>query len=197
MITHIYVAKLRSGTPDEKVDAWLAAIRTLEVAGMSNLACGRDAGIREGNHDVAITADFEDEAAWRRYDEDPLHNRIRAEHARPIVEDQQRCQFEREGRPPGGKLRNVTMITLRPNAPAGQAELAAGRLAALSAEGMRHIDAGADLGFQPGNASAAVIADFDGAEGYHAYDREAVHNQIRRDDIFPFLDRVRRVQFDL
>jgi len=195
LITHIYVAKLKPGTDPAAVEAWQAAIATLRIEGMAGLEMGHDAGIRDGNDDVAITADFADEAAWRRYDTDELHNRIRAEYARPIVESQQRCQFERPERPARGRLRNVTLITLRPDAPPGQPAHIAGRLASLHCEGMHHIDAGPDLGLQTSNATLGVICDFDDAEGYHVYDADELHNQIRRDDTYPYLDGVRRVQF--
>jgi hypothetical protein len=198
LITHIYVAKLRPGTPDAAVADWLAAIQTLAIDGMSGLVSGPDLGLREGNWDVAITADFVDSDAWRRYNDDALHNQIRAEHAKPIVEAQQRVQFERSRHfDVSGDIRNVTLLGLTADAPEGQAGKLARRLVELRCRGMHHIDAGPDLGFQAGNASGGVICDFDSPEAYAVYDSDELHNTIRREDVQPYAETVRRVQFEL
>lgn len=198
MITHIYVAKLKPGTPDDKIVAWLDAIRGLRIDGMLELACGADLGLREGNLDVAITADFTDAAAWHRYNDDKLHNEIRAEHAKPIVTDQRRVQFMRSRHfAVAGDIRNVTVIDLKEDAPSDQAAKVAERLLQLRCRGMHHLDAGIDLGLQTGNASLGVVCDFDSPEAYAVYDADDLHNRIRREHIFPFTEKVRRVQFEL
>lgn len=181
MITHLYVAKLKPETPPERVRTWLAEIDRLEIEGMRGLWSGTDLRIREGNYDVAITAEFADAAAWRRYDQDDLHNQIRAEHARPIVEAQRRVQFESGAAHVPGEIRNVTLIDFRPEAGDGFASGYAVRLAGLRVNGMRWIDAGADLGMQVGNASVGVICDFADADAYHRYDADPEHNALRRE----------------
>ena len=198
MISHIYVAKLKPGTTDTQVAGWLEAIQALEIDGMLELTCGPDLGIREGCWDVAITADFVDAAAWHRYNDDTLHNQIRNEQAKPIVEAQQRVQFERSRHfEVPGDIRNVTLLSLKADAPAGQGERVAARLRQLRCKGMHHIDAGADLGLQQGNASVGVICDFDSPEAYAVYDADKLHNEIREQDVKPHLEVVRRVQFEL
>jgi len=198
VITHIYVAKLRPDATDEKVAVWLEAIRGLQIDGLSELRCGVDLGLRDGNDDVAITADFEDVEAWRRYDQDELHNRIRAEHAKPVVESQQRCQFTRHFHFESlSDIRNVTLITFKPDTPEGQADRVAKRLNELKVPGLEHLDAGPDLGLAPGNASAGVICDFQGVEGYLAYDRDDLHNRIRQEDVLPYVESAHRVQFEI
>jgi hypothetical protein len=198
LITHIYVAKLKPGTPDAAVATWLAAIDALAIEGMLEIRSGADLDLREGNWDVAITADFSDAAAWHRYNDDTLHNQIRNEQAKPIVEAQQRVQFERSLRfEVPGDIRNVTLLTLKPDAPAGQGEKLAARLRQLRVKGMHNIDGGVDLGLQDGNASAGVICDFDSPEAYNAYDLDELHNKIRAEDVKPYAEAVRRVQFEL
>jgi Stress responsive A/B Barrel Domain len=198
LITHIYVAKLKPGVSDEQVATWLRAIDTLDIDGMLELRSGPDLGLREGNWDVAITADFTDAAAWHRYNDDALHNQIRGEHAKPIVAEQQRVQFERSLHfEVPGDIRNVTLLALKPDAPAGQGEKIAARLRQLRCRGMHHIDAGFDLGLQQGNASAGVICDFDDPEAYAVYDLDERHNEIRAQDIKPYAEAIRRVQFEL
>src|SRR5207302_2211409 len=67
VITHRYVAKLKPGTLHARVADWLQAIRGLVIPGMSELKAGVDLALREGNDDVAITADFDNVESWRRY----------------------------------------------------------------------------------------------------------------------------------
>jgi hypothetical protein len=198
VISHIYVAKLKAGTSDDQVVAWLAAIQALEIDGMLEIQSGVDLGLREGNWDVAITADFSDVAAWHRYNDDATHNQIRNDHAKPIVEAQQRVQFERNLHfEVPGDIRNVTLITFRPDAPAGHGEKLAARLRQVRCKGMHHLDAGPDLGLQDGNASVGVVCDFDSPEAYAVYDADEVHNQIRAEDVKPYAETTRRVQFEL
>jgi Stress responsive A/B Barrel Domain len=198
LITHIYVAQLKPETSDEQVVAWLAAIQALDIEGMLEIRSGADLGLREGPYDVAITADFADVAAWHRYNDDAVHNQIRNDHAKPIVESQQRLQFQRSRHfEAPGDIRNVTLVTFRADAPAGQGEKAAARLQQLRCRGMHHIDAGVDLGLQQGNASFGVICDFDSPEAYAVYDLDELHNEIRAQDIKPFVEGIRRVQFEL
>ena len=198
MITHIYVARLKPGTPDATVANWLEAIDGLAIEGMDELRSGPDLNLREGNDDVAITADFTAVDAWHRYNDDARHNEIRAELAKPIVESQQRIQFLRNRHfDVAGDVRNVTLVTLKKDAPADQATKIAERLVQLRCRGMHHIYAGVDLGLQPGNATFGVICDFDDPEAYSVYDLDDLHNQIRAEDAKPYTEAVRRVQFEL
>jgi hypothetical protein len=198
MITHLYVAKLKEGVGDDAVTAWLDAIRTLEIEGMIELRCGVDLGLREGNYDVAITCDFIDAAAWHRYNDDALHNQIRQEHAKPIVAEQRRVQFQRNRHfNVAGDIRNVTLTDLKPDAPPDQGTKVCQRLLELRVQGMHHMDTGVDLGLVTGNASMGVICDFDSPEAYAAYDADELHNQIRAEDVAPFAEIARRVQFEL
>ena len=63
------------------------------IKGLLTLECGRDAGLRDGNWDYAITADLADEQAYRRYDEDDEHNRLRRENFGPVSEQIVRVQY--------------------------------------------------------------------------------------------------------
>jgi len=46
---------------------------------------GLDAGLSEGNADLAVVADFDDEAAYRTYATHPVHVALMTEHIRPIT----------------------------------------------------------------------------------------------------------------
>ena len=54
---------------------------------------GRDLGLREGGWSFAITNDWADEDAYRGYDLDEEHNRVRREMFAPICEQIVRVQL--------------------------------------------------------------------------------------------------------
>jgi len=93
MIRNVVMGRLHPGADTDRLDEGLACLRRLQIEGMLTLQCGRDAGLREGNWDYALTADLVDEKAYRRYDEDEEHNRIRRELLGPVSEQVVRLQF--------------------------------------------------------------------------------------------------------
>jgi hypothetical protein len=94
VIRKVVVGRVRPGTPVEDVERALQALRHLRVDGVDlRMVSGVDAGLREGNASYAITVDLADEQAYRVYDRDPEHNRIRAEMFAPITERAERVQF--------------------------------------------------------------------------------------------------------
>jgi len=67
-----------------KPDADLAAVaeiqeglRRMDCPGTVSYTLGDDLGLRDGNWSFGIVADFEDERAYRGYDQDAEHNRLR------------------------------------------------------------------------------------------------------------------------
>lgn len=94
MIRNVVVARLKDGVTREEAEKALAAIVALDPPGCVSMRVGVDAGLREGNWDLAITADFADEQAYRRYDSDDEHNRVRRELFAPITAELVRIQFE-------------------------------------------------------------------------------------------------------
>ncbi|MFC5995611.1 Dabb family protein [Pseudonocardia hispaniensis] len=98
MIRNVVVGRVRDGISAEQVQAALQAIRELRVEGVElDAVAGLDLGLREGNATFAITVDLLDEEAYRRYDLDEEHNRIRRELFAPIVESIDRIQFRLPG----------------------------------------------------------------------------------------------------
>ena len=92
MIRNVVVGRLRPGVPREAVEQALAAILALQPEGCLDMRVGVDAGLRPGNWDFSITADFVDDDAYRRYDREREHNRVREELFAPICEDIARVQ---------------------------------------------------------------------------------------------------------
>lgn len=71
-----------------------------ELAGMEVIRSyrhGADAGLREGNFDYAVVAEFEDVSAWRVYRDDPGHQKLIAELLAPYIAERAAVQFESEG----------------------------------------------------------------------------------------------------
>lgn len=55
---------------------------------------GVDAGLAEGNADVAVVADFDDRAAYQTYARHPAHQALVAERIRPILAARAAAQHE-------------------------------------------------------------------------------------------------------
>lgn len=93
MIRNVVVGRLRPGAPRAAVEQALAAIVALEPEGCLDVRVGVDAGLRPGNWGFSITSDFVDEDAYRRYDLDAEHNRVREELFAPLCVQIARVQF--------------------------------------------------------------------------------------------------------
>lgn len=94
MIRNVVLAKLKDGVKDEDVKAMVAALRQIRTPGLVSISVGRDLGLRDGNWDVAVVTDLQDEQSYRQYDSDLEHNRIRRDVVAPLVERIERCQIE-------------------------------------------------------------------------------------------------------
>lgn len=93
MIRSVVLAKLTSGHDADEVTAIQDGLRNLQTPGTVRYTIGSDAGLRDGNWDFAIVADFEDVAAYRRYDDDAAHAALRGRLAQ-VVDQIARAQFE-------------------------------------------------------------------------------------------------------
>ena len=94
MIRNVVVGKLREGVAQEDAEKALDAIMALDPPGCLDMKVGLDAGLREGNWDFTIVADFADVDSYRAYDTDDEHNRIRHELFAPISEEIVRIQID-------------------------------------------------------------------------------------------------------
>ena len=72
----------------------MQALRDLTVEGVEfRIVAGVDRGLRGGNASYALTCDLVDDDAYRVYDADPEHNRIRQEMIAPFSALVERVQF--------------------------------------------------------------------------------------------------------
>jgi hypothetical protein len=95
MIRNVVVGKLKDGVTPEEIEPALQALRDLRVEGVEfTLVGGVDLGLREGNASYALTCDLADDEAYRIYDADPEHNRIRREMFAPLSVFVERVQFQ-------------------------------------------------------------------------------------------------------
>ena len=86
------MVKVKDGTGKDEVEQLHGKFRRLSYPGMVSFTIGSDLGLRDGNWSFAIVADFATEDDYRVYDQDPEHNRLRAELA-PMVAEIARLQF--------------------------------------------------------------------------------------------------------
>ena len=94
VIRNVVVGTVKDGVTTEQIEEALAAIRAMKVPGVElDVATGVDLGLREGNANFAITVDIADEEAYKVYDADDEHNRIRRELFAPISASIQRIQI--------------------------------------------------------------------------------------------------------
>ncbi len=94
MIRNVVVGRLKDGADQALLDEALNGLLLLPLDGLLEMQVGRDAGLREGGWDYAITADFADADAYRRYDVDEEHDRLRRELFDVLSEEIARVQFE-------------------------------------------------------------------------------------------------------
>ena len=94
MIRNVVVGRLKDGVTPEEIEPALQALRDLKVKGVEfTLVAGVDRGLREGNASYALTCDLVDDGAYRIYDADPEHNRIRREMFALLSAFVERVQF--------------------------------------------------------------------------------------------------------
>jgi Stress responsive A/B Barrel Domain len=104
MIRNVVVGRLRPAedAAQQAADAallqeGLAGIAALRFPGLLAMHVGCDAGLRAGGWSFAITNDWQDAEAYRVYDEDQEHNRLRREIFAVICADIARLQFHIDG----------------------------------------------------------------------------------------------------
>lgn len=94
MIRNIVLCRFTEGAAREAIDHAVRELRSLRVPGVDlALSVDLDLGLREGNADLVLVADLPDERAYRAYDEDPGHGRIRREVLGPLCSSIERIQI--------------------------------------------------------------------------------------------------------
>jgi Stress responsive A/B Barrel Domain len=94
-------------------------------------------------------------------------------------------------------LHHVVTFHLKPDAPADQVERINEAVQALGATlpALRSVAVGSDLALREGNASFAIVAQFDDVEGFQTYADHPEHVRIIKELIGPFIESRHPVQF--
>jgi hypothetical protein len=95
MFRHVVVFRFKPGTSDQQVDAIERGLAGLpgRLPEMRSYTYGRDLGMREGNGDFAVVAEFDDEAAWLVYQSDEEHRRVIEQLIVPVTAERHAVQL--------------------------------------------------------------------------------------------------------
>ena len=95
MIRHIVLFKWTDGATAEQKQTVAAELSALAptVPSIRAYLLGADAGLATGNFDFAVSADFDDEAGYFAYRDDPAHREIIARAITPITAQRVAVQF--------------------------------------------------------------------------------------------------------
>jgi hypothetical protein len=100
VIRNVVLGRLRAtDDPDQRavdiamLHEGLAGIAALQLPGLLAMNVGCDLGLRDGGWTFAITNDWQDADAYRVYDAEEEHNRLRREIFAVICEEIARVQF--------------------------------------------------------------------------------------------------------
>ena len=94
MLTHIVLITVTDGTPDDRVDALVDALRALppQIDAIGTYQVERDLGLADGNATVAIQATFASPDDLRTYIDHPAHRAVATDLIRPIASSVARAQ---------------------------------------------------------------------------------------------------------
>ncbi len=87
MLRHIVLFRWNEQATQERRQDALAGLAALpgQVPQVRAFRFGADAGLAEGNFDLAVVADFDDEDGYRAYATHPAHVALVTEVIRPII----------------------------------------------------------------------------------------------------------------
>ncbi len=87
--------QLTSEATDEDAAAIVAGLETLPglIPEIRSYSVGRDAGLSEGNFDIVLVGDFDDEAGFRTYSENADHLAVITERIRPVMASRTAVQY--------------------------------------------------------------------------------------------------------
>jgi Stress responsive A/B Barrel Domain len=96
MIRHTVLFRWKPEATDEEKQQLATEIAKLPsiVSSIRAFAFGPDAGLAEGNFDFAVTADFDDEAGYYAYRDDPGHRDVITRYILPVSAQRAAVQFE-------------------------------------------------------------------------------------------------------
>ena len=96
MFRHVVLFTFKPETTPETKTAIVDALRTLPgvIPELRDFRVGLDAGVNEGNYEMAVTADCDDVDGYLVYRDNGEHQRIIAELIRPAIAQRAAVQYE-------------------------------------------------------------------------------------------------------
>lgn len=96
MVRHIAMFRLKDDAPEGTLESLAEGLSVLaeSISEISKYSYGRDLGLREGNYDYAVVADFENAEAFAGYAKHPAHLAFIQDQLTPVVEERVSLQFE-------------------------------------------------------------------------------------------------------
>ena len=96
MIRHIAMLTLKPDAPDTAVQSLEEGLSLLgqTITEIAAYTYGSDLGLRDGNYDFAVVADFEDDEYFKIYADHPDHQAFIQDRVAPILEKRVSVQFE-------------------------------------------------------------------------------------------------------
>ncbi len=95
MLRHVVMFRLAPDAPPEtprRLEEGLAELAR-SIPEIERYEYGADRGLREGNFDFCLVADFADADAFRRYVDHPDHRRFVAERLTPVAAERIAVQY--------------------------------------------------------------------------------------------------------
>jgi hypothetical protein len=95
MIRHVVLFRWKPTATEEQRAQAASEVAKLPsvVSSVRGFESGADIGVNEGNFDFSVTADFDDEAGYIAYRDDPAHRQMVADFLAPIWAERAAVQF--------------------------------------------------------------------------------------------------------
>ncbi len=95
VFTHVVLLSFKPATSEEHLGEIVASLRGLPSAipSIVSYRVGRDLGLAEDNFQIAVIAEFTDEASYIAYRDDPTHRAIIDDQIRPHLSARSASQF--------------------------------------------------------------------------------------------------------
>lgn len=95
MLRHVVMMQLSNDATEADAAAIVAGLETLPglVPEIRSYSVGRDAGLAEGNFDIVVVGDFDDEDGFRGYGANADHQAVIAERIKPFLAGRSAVQY--------------------------------------------------------------------------------------------------------
>ncbi len=96
MLQHVVAITWNDQVPENYAEVVTKVLKDMvtKIPSVRDYRCGPDLQVSAPtNANYLIAATFDDVAGWRAYDEDPLHNEIRAKYFKPYIASRASAQI--------------------------------------------------------------------------------------------------------